>query len=121
MRDEAPHVSMVVFVTAEDFSEFYIHVSRLAQHTLDMQKDKHMSLLIAETDDGRADPQTLTRVIHSRFCRVYAKWRTWVCPYKELCTSNVSPNLNFVQYLQILVCGVSSQKARGLLLACKGI
>ena len=62
LRDEAPHVSMVVFVTVDDFSEFYIHVSRLAQHTMDMQKDKRMSLLIAETDDGRADPQTLTRV-----------------------------------------------------------
>ncbi len=62
LRDEAPHVSMVAFVTVEDFSDFYIHVSRLAQHTMDMQKDKRMCLLIAETDDGRADPQTLARV-----------------------------------------------------------
>jgi heme iron utilization protein len=62
MRDEAPHVSMVAFVTVDDFSDFYIHVSRLAQHTMDMQKDKRMCLLIAETDDDRIDPQTLTRV-----------------------------------------------------------
>lgn len=62
LRDEAPHVSMVAFVTVDDFSEFYIHVSRLAQHTMDMQKDKRISLLIAETDDARVDPQTLTRV-----------------------------------------------------------
>ena len=66
IRDEAPRVSMVAFVTAPDFSAFYVHVSRLAQHTVDMQKNKHVSLLIAEPDDGRADPQTLARIsIHA--------------------------------------------------------
>ena len=62
LRDEAPQVSMVAYVTVDDFAAFYIHVSRLAQHTMDMQKNKRVSLLIAETDDGRADPQTLVRV-----------------------------------------------------------
>jgi len=62
LRDEAPLVSMVTYVTAEDFSLFYIFVSRLAQHTVDMQKDKRIGLLIVETDDGREDPQTLARV-----------------------------------------------------------
>ena len=62
LRDEAPLISMVTYVVAEDFSMFYIFVSRLAQHTIDMQKDKHVGFLIVETDDGRADPQTLARV-----------------------------------------------------------
>lgn len=62
LRDDAPRTAMVAFMTTEDFSEFYIHVSRLGQHTVDMQKDKRVSLLIAETDDGREDPQTLARV-----------------------------------------------------------
>jgi len=62
LRDEAPLVSMVTFITADDFSMFYIFVSRLAQHTVDMQKDKQVGLLITETDDGREDPQTLARV-----------------------------------------------------------
>ena len=62
IRAEGPNVSMVAFVAKEDFSAFFIHVSRLAQHTVDMRKDKHVSLLIAETDDGRTDPQTLARV-----------------------------------------------------------
>lgn len=62
LRDEAPQVSMAAYIYADDFSAFYVFVSRLAQHTLDMQKDKHVSLLICETDDGRADPQTLARV-----------------------------------------------------------
>jgi putative heme iron utilization protein len=62
VRDEEPRVSMVAFVPADDFSAFYIHISRLAQHTVDMQKNKQVSLLIAEADDGRSDPQTLARL-----------------------------------------------------------
>ncbi len=62
LRDGAPQVSMVPFVSAENLSEFYVHVSRLAQHTFDMQKDKRVGLLISEVDDGRADPQTLARI-----------------------------------------------------------
>jgi hypothetical protein len=62
LRDETPHVSMVAFVVTEDFSAFYIFASRLAQNIMDLQKNKYTSLLIAETDDGRADPQTLARV-----------------------------------------------------------
>ncbi|GAB4538362.1 MAG: hypothetical protein Fur002_01740 [Anaerolineales bacterium] len=62
LRDDAPQISMAAFACADDFSEFYIHISKLAQHTMDMIKDKRVSLLIAEPDDGRNDPQTLTRV-----------------------------------------------------------
>ncbi len=62
LRNEAPHVSLVPFVVMEDFSAFYIFASRLAQNIMDLQKNKYMSLLIAETDDGRSDPQTLARV-----------------------------------------------------------
>lgn len=62
LRDEAPQVSMVAFIHNDDFSAFYIFVSRLAQHTVDMQKDNRVNLMICETDDGRPDPQTLSRV-----------------------------------------------------------
>ena len=62
LHDEAPQVSMVAYIYAEDFSAFYIFVSRLAQHTVDMQKDNRVSLMICETDDARSDPQTLVRV-----------------------------------------------------------
>lgn len=57
-----PNLAMVAYAFAEDFSAFYIHVSRLGKHTRDMESDPHVSLLIAETDDGRPDPQTLARV-----------------------------------------------------------
>lgn len=62
LRDETPQVSMVAYISIEDFSAFYIFVSRLAQHTLDMQKNKQVSLMICENDDDRPDPQTLARV-----------------------------------------------------------
>lgn len=62
LRDDAPQVSMVAYVTNDDFSLYHIFVSRLAQHTVDMQKDKRVALLIAESDDSREDPQTLARV-----------------------------------------------------------
>ena len=62
IRNGAPTVSMVTYAAAEDFSAFYLHVSQLAQHTQDMEKDKHISLLVTEPDDGREDPQTLARV-----------------------------------------------------------
>lgn len=62
LRDEYPQVSMVAFIHNEDFSAFYIFISRLAQHTVDIQKDNRVSLMICETDDNRTDPQSLARV-----------------------------------------------------------
>src|SRR5688572_25996538 len=53
---------MTLYLPAPDFSSFFIHVSRLAWHTQDMLQDPRVSLSIAETDDGRADPFTFTRV-----------------------------------------------------------
>ena len=57
-----PNLAMVAYAFAKDFSAFYVHVSRLGKHTTDMENDPRLSLLITETDDGRADPQTLARV-----------------------------------------------------------
>jgi putative heme iron utilization protein len=84
LRDGAPRVSMVTFVAAEDFSTFYIHVSRLAQHTVDMQKDKQVGFLIAETDDGRADPQTLARVSIRASAESIQNGEPGYTPLKEL-------------------------------------
>ena len=62
LRGGAPMVSMTLYLPAPDFSLFYVHVSRLAWHTQDMEQDARVALSIAETDDARADPFTLTRV-----------------------------------------------------------
>ena len=84
LRDGAPRVSMVAYIPAEDFSAFYIHVSRLAQHTVDMQKDKQVSLLIAEVDDGRPDPQTLARVSIRASAEMIPNGEPGYTPLKEL-------------------------------------
>ena len=62
LRQGAPLVSMVAYLPEADFSGFLLRVSGLAWHTQDMLQDARVSLVIAETDDGRADPQTLARI-----------------------------------------------------------
>src|SRR5258708_23519883 len=62
LRGGAPMVSMTLYMPEQDFSAFYVHVSRLAWHTQDMQQDARLALSISETDDRRADPFTLMRV-----------------------------------------------------------
>jgi putative heme iron utilization protein len=61
LRSGAPLVSLVSFLAAPDFSAFTLRVSRLAWHTQDIEREPQVSLLIAEADDRRADPQTLAR------------------------------------------------------------
>jgi putative heme iron utilization protein len=62
LSDAAPLVSMVLFVAAADLTSFYIHVSRLAQHTQALLQDPRVSLMVAEPDTGEHDPQMLARV-----------------------------------------------------------
>ena len=62
LRQGAPMASMTLYMAEPDFSAFYVHVSRLAWHTQDMQEDPRVALSIGERDDGRADPFTLMRV-----------------------------------------------------------
>ena len=62
LRSRAPMVSMTLFLAAGDFSAFHVHVSQLAWHTQDMQRDARVALSVSETDDRRADPFTLMRV-----------------------------------------------------------
>lgn len=62
LRDGAPYVSLVPFVVAANAAAFHIHISRLAQHTLNILSDPRVGLLIAETDRGAGDPQTLARI-----------------------------------------------------------
>ena len=62
LRRGAPNVSMVAYMPAHDFATVWMRVSRLAWHTQDLAVDTRVSLSIGETDDQRADPQTLARV-----------------------------------------------------------
>lgn len=62
LHEGEPNLAMVAYAFADDFSAFYIHVSKLGKHTADMENDPRVSLLVSEADDRRADPQTLARV-----------------------------------------------------------
>ena len=62
LRGGAPLVSMTLYMAAQDFAAFYVHVSRLAWHTQDMLQEARVALSVSESDDGRADPFTLARV-----------------------------------------------------------
>ena len=62
LRNGAPNVSMVAVLHAANDASVCLRLSRLAWHTQDLARDARISLAICETDDGRADPQTLARV-----------------------------------------------------------
>ncbi len=62
LRDGFPYVSMILFVPAIDFSVFYTHISRLANHTQDILKDPRVGLMIADCDRGEQNPQLLGRL-----------------------------------------------------------
>lgn len=53
---------MVAYLPSADLTSFWLRLSRLAWHTQDLAVDARVSLSICESDDGRADPQTLGRV-----------------------------------------------------------
>lgn len=84
LADLEPRVSMVAYAPAADFSAFYILASKLAQHTVDMQKNHSVGLMIAETDDGRADPQTLVRVSIRGRAEFFPAGEPGYTPAKEL-------------------------------------
>ena len=71
-----PFVSWVAYVMDEDGS-LLIHLSRLAKHTRNLLADETasptVSLAISETDDGRADPQTLARITLDGVVKVVAR------------------------------------------------
>ena len=62
LRKGAPNVSMVACMPSVDHAIFWLRLSRLAWHTQDLAVDARVSLAMCESDDGRADPQTLARV-----------------------------------------------------------
>lgn len=98
MRDDEPRVSMVAYVAAPDFSAFYIHVSKLAQHTVDMQKNKHVGFMVSETDDGRADPQTLVRLSVRGIAELLPPGEPGYSPIKELYIDQFPESIRLFDY-----------------------
>ncbi len=61
-HEDQPLATMVAYAYAADFSTFYIHISKLSQHTRNILENAKISLVITETDNGEGDPQTFARV-----------------------------------------------------------
>ena len=57
----APYVSMVPYAIAPGGSGLLVHVSRLASHTKDMQRDPRVSLLVMQELEGGASALALPR------------------------------------------------------------
>ena len=62
LRDGAPFASFVAFAPEANFGGFLLHLSALSPHTQHLAGDPRASLLVAEHDDDRDDPQTLARI-----------------------------------------------------------
>jgi len=58
----SPLVSMVLYAASPDLSAVFIHVSRLAQHTVGLLGDRRVGLLIAEPDRPNRNPLSMARV-----------------------------------------------------------
>ena len=58
----APLVSMVLYAASPDLSAVFIHVSRLAQHTGGLLRDRRVGLLIAEPEKPSRNPLSMARV-----------------------------------------------------------
>jgi len=62
LRNDTPLATMVAYVTATDFSCLYLHLSTLAAHSHNLQRNPNISMVISEPDLGSQDPQTLARL-----------------------------------------------------------
>jgi len=83
INDGHPEVSMVTYLPAPDFTRVYIHISGLARHTKNIQKQPAVGVMICEGDSTGKDPQTLARLSLQGEARVlglsepeYAKVKT---------------------------------------------
>ena len=62
MRNGRPFGSHVPYVFGSDWTNAYLHLSRLALHTQHLLADPHVSLFIAETDGPEKNPLALRRI-----------------------------------------------------------
>jgi putative heme iron utilization protein len=62
LHDSEPFVSMVPFAIAGSPPRFVVHVSGLAAHTRDMDRDGRVSLLVTAEPGGDVTPQAVARV-----------------------------------------------------------
>jgi putative heme iron utilization protein len=62
LHQGGPYVSLVLYAAGAGLTEYYLHLSRLAIHTRNLQADRRAALMIAQPEAGHVDPQTLMRL-----------------------------------------------------------
>ena len=62
LREGAPFVSLTTTAAADDFTTFWLHLSRLAFHTRHIEDDPRASLMIWEEAPSGRNPQSLARI-----------------------------------------------------------
>jgi putative heme iron utilization protein len=62
MTEDGPSGSHVPFLIGSDWTIFYVHLSALAQHTQNLQKDTRVALFVGEPDSPEKNPLSLRRV-----------------------------------------------------------
>jgi len=62
LREGAPFVSLTTTAPSDDFSTFWLHLSRLAFHTRHIEDDSRVSLMIWEDAAADRNPQSLARI-----------------------------------------------------------
>ena len=62
LRDGHPFGSHVPYLIGQDWSQVYLHLSRLALHTQQLTADSRVSLFIAEADTPEKNPTALQRI-----------------------------------------------------------
>ena len=72
LQEGEPAVSMVPFVASADARQFVIHVSGLAAHTRNLQRNPAMSLMVMADDDPVQMAQALPRLTVQGTARVLA-------------------------------------------------
>jgi heme oxygenase (biliverdin-IX-beta and delta-forming) len=97
-NENQPFVSMVAFSTAQNFSEFYIHISGLAKHTKNISLNNKVSLMICQPETVSNNPQTLARVSIIGNANIVDVSDT---NYNEIKTSYLSKNPSAEMYFSL--------------------
>jgi heme iron utilization protein len=61
-KENQPYVSLTPYSCKENFTEFYIHISKLAVHTKNITDNSKVSLMISQSEDTNTNPLSLARV-----------------------------------------------------------
>jgi len=62
LREGSPFVSLTTTAPSDDFTTFWLHLSRLAFHTRHIEDDPRVSLMIWEDAAAGRNPQSLARI-----------------------------------------------------------